>query len=130
MKGNFDEPETWKISAVKGMFLQIIENLLANSFYWLKIQKKLDEGFRPKITIELDRDGNTIAFSDNGPGIAPEDSDSIFQAFFTRKPPGEGKGLGLYISRELAQYHDWQLYLLETPSRKTGRLNTFILDIA
>ena len=40
----------------------------------------------------------SIAFSDTGPGVAPEHMDRIFEPFFTTKPEGEGTGLGLFVS--------------------------------
>jgi signal transduction histidine kinase len=129
LRGNFASGETWRISAVKGMFVQIIENLLSNAFYWLKEEKRADSGFKPALSIEIDPKGKSIIVSDNGPGIAPENKENVFQAFFTRKPAGAGKGLGLYICREIAEYHDWGLHLSEVANKKTGRLNTFILDL-
>lgn len=130
IEGIYGEREKLNVKAVKGMVVQIIENLLTNSLYWLKAEKKVNQSFRPKITIEINDAEKTIAFSDNGRGVAQEEAETVFQAFVSRKPPGEGKGLGLYISREIAEYHDWQLYLLDAPTKKTGRLNTFLLDLS
>ncbi|MGE5617106.1 MAG: sensor histidine kinase [Bacillota bacterium] len=44
-----------------------------------------------------------LAIRDSGPGIAPDCLPRIFDPFFTTKAPGEGIGLGLAISYELAQ---------------------------
>jgi signal transduction histidine kinase len=67
---------------------------------------------------------------DNGPGVDPRRRESIFEPFVTSKPPGQGRGLGLYISRELARYHGWQLYLDDNTGRKRpGRMNMFVLDM-
>ncbi len=39
-----------------------------------------------------------ITFIDNGPGIAPENVETVFDPFFTTKEPGKGTGLGLSVS--------------------------------
>jgi len=68
-----------------------------------------------------------IQVSDNGPGIPRESREDMFQPFVTTKPPGEGKGLGLYISREIAHYHGAELVLSDNRTVHKNRLNTFIL---
>lgn len=42
-----------------------------------------------------------VGISDQGPGIAPEHRDQIFQPFYTTKPAGVGTGLGLDIARRI-----------------------------
>jgi len=116
------------IKAVKGMVIQIVENLIANSVYWLKQQVKYQKGFSPKITITV-ADG-LLSILDNGPGVAPDRREIIFQPFVTSKPIGQGRGLGLYISSELARYHGWDLFLENSIGlSRPGRLNNFILDM-
>lgn len=44
-----------------------------------------------------------IIISDTGPGITEENLPKIFQPFFTTKSPGEGTGLGLFITRSLVE---------------------------
>lgn len=124
----FDKNVKFTIRAVKGMFIQIIDNLLINSIYWLKCQSLLDVNFKPYIHIVIDAQSKTIALSDNGPGIDPTMSEQIFQPFVTRKPAGEGRGLGLYISREIANYHEWSLDVERINTVHSDRYNTFILE--
>ena len=51
----------------------------------------------------------------------------IFEAFWTSKPRGRAKGLGLYISRQLAAYHGAELTLDENKV-KNGHLHTFVFS--
>lgn len=67
-------------------------NLINNSVYWLSVSDRSDR------RILLDRAGDEIVVSDNGPGIDAEDLESLFSLFFTKKARG-GRGVGLYLSR-------------------------------
>ena len=122
-------PAGMMVKMVKGMIVQILENLLSNSVYWLKQQRRLDKGFAPTIEVVVDVKAREIRVTDNGPGIAPERKEEVFQPFVTTKPPGEGKGLGLYISREIAHYHGATLVLSDRPTVHKERLNTFVLKL-
>jgi signal transduction histidine kinase len=44
-----------------------------------------------------------IVIADTGPGIAPEALERIFEPYFTTKRPGEGTGLGLFVTRTLVE---------------------------
>lgn len=120
----------WTIKAVPGMFVQILENCIANSVYWVGMEKKLDPIFSPRITIRLEQSSKSLFFNDNGPGISMDKQEEVFWPFFSTKPPGDGKGLGLYISREIAHYHGVSLGLSPRFTVHEDRLNTFQLDIS
>ena len=120
----------YKIKAVKGMFLQILENLFENSVYWLNIESHRRRRFKPQIKVTVDLGASEVVFCDNGPGIAVERAEKIFEPFVTSKPPGQGKGLGLYISREMAKYHDWNLSLSLDELDEDERLSTFVLEMS
>lgn len=120
---------SFEVYAVKGMVVQILENLISNSVYWLKQQRKAQPGFRPNIVVSINPARKSIAFTDNGPGIEPGRREEIFQAFVTTKPPGEGKGLGLFISQEIARYNGARLYLSDAADIHPDTLNTFILEL-
>ena len=118
-----------RVFMVKGMFVQILENLIANSMYWLKVAKRLDPSFTPRMQITLDKSERVLTLIDNGPGIPVERSDQVFQPFFTTKQPGEGHGLGLYVSKEIANYNGANLALSDDETIHEGKLNTFILEL-
>jgi len=111
--------------------IQILENLIVNSAYWLKQQKRFETaGFEPALTVGIDAEGKRMTVEDNGPGVVVDRRELIFQPFITSKPPGQGRGLGLYISREMAEYHEWKLYMDDKAGRvREGRLNMFVLDM-
>ncbi len=111
------------------MIVQILENLLNNSIYWIQQQKRLDPRFNPYISVVIDTKAKEIRFADNGQGISPNRRDEIFQPFVTTKPPGQGKGLGLYISREVAKYNGGALYLSEEHTAHSNKLNTFVFTL-
>ncbi len=73
-------------------FYPVFVNLIDNSIFWLSDQPQ------PRRVI-LDAVDGSMVISDSGPGIQDRDWESIFEFGFTRKPAG--RGLGLYISREV-----------------------------
>jgi len=117
------------VRAVKGMITQIVENLIANSMYWLKAEEMARPKFEPSLRIEIDAERRILSVEDNGPGVEVDRSEEIFQPFVTSKPPGEGKGLGLYIAREMARYHGCELYLA-APKGRAKVSNIFIFEFA
>lgn len=56
-----------------------------------------------RLTLRLNQcDGHAqVEIEDNGPGVAPELGERIFEPFFSTKPRGEGSGLGLDVVRKL-----------------------------
>ena len=57
-------------------------------------------------------EGIECRVADNGPGVAPEDRERIFDPFYTTKDPGEGTGLGLANALRLAEESGGSLELL------------------
>lgn len=55
-----------------------------------------------------------IAIADNGPGVPETIRNRVFDPFFTTKTVGEGTGIGLAVSRGLAEAHGGTLRLLDS----------------
>jgi PAS domain S-box-containing protein len=79
-----------------GELRQVFTNLIGNAVDAL--------GENGHLTITISDTGNSfrVTVADNGPGIAPENLEKIFEAFFTTK--GEkGTGVGLWVTRGIVQ---------------------------
>ncbi|MGY3135357.1 signal transduction histidine kinase [Bradyrhizobium sp. USDA 4501] len=117
-----------RVKAVKGMVVQIVENLLSNSIHWLNIAKRDRKRLQPHIEVEVRPEaGGSFVFWDNGTGVAKQFSDVIFNAFYTTRGDEGGRGLGLYIARENARHHGGDLYMTPQHAAHEGRLNAFEL---
>lgn len=115
--------DSWEERLEKGQFLQILDNLLSNSFYWLI--NRLDKSVGGVIHVEIDKKKREVRVTDNGPGIPEKLADSVFGQFFTTKPPRDGRGLGLYIAKRLAEENNATLKLAKPDAK--GMHHTFIL---
>jgi signal transduction histidine kinase len=124
IKDNSSSP--FIVRGSRGKLTQVLDNLLLNSGYWVGLaqdQKLIDRG---RITIRLHRPFVTVA--DNGPGVEPSVENSLFDAFVTRKPRGAGRGLGLFIVRQLLEGDDCTIDL--GPRRgQDGRRHEFIMNL-
>jgi two-component system, LuxR family, sensor kinase FixL len=85
---------------------QVMVNLIKNAVEATSRRPK------PQITVATEiRDGFAqLSVADNGPGVDPRIQDRLFRAFQTSKP--QGMGLGLAISRMIAQNHGGDLVLV------------------
>lgn len=129
---NFIKPsKEIKVQVVKGMIVQIIENLISNAKYWMLTRKNTEKSstYSPCITIEITEAPLSIRFEDNGRGISPDNFNRVFQPFFSLKEKNKRRGLGLYIASECAEYNGAVLYLDADKKNEDGRLNTFVLEL-
>jgi signal transduction histidine kinase len=101
--------------------VQIVTNLLSNA-------AKYSPPGTP-IEIEIGRAGGKAAVivRDRGIGFAPELTDAIFDGYRTPEASrmADGQGIGLRLSRRLAQQAGGRLWAVSTPVRGTA----FHLDL-
>lgn len=118
-------PRSVSVRAVKGMVVQVIENLISNSVYWMDIERQRKLSYQPKLTVVLENNPPRIRISDNGPGISPEYADRVFDLFFSLKDKSRRRGLGLFIAREAAEHNGGALTIDRAEKNREGRYTTF-----
>jgi two-component system sensor histidine kinase ChvG len=100
-------PQGYKNYTVLGHELrigQVITNLIENARSFVPEKNG-------RIVVSLSRTARNIIVTveDNGPGIRSENIDRIFERFYTDRPGtenfGQNSGLGLSISRQIAEAH-------------------------
>lgn len=91
-----------------GVVMQVLINLFDNAAYWLETV----DSSRREICVTLDGDRSELVFSDSGPGVDPEDLPYVFEPFYSGKGQ-EGRGLGLYIARQLLERHQYGIAVAE-----------------
>ena len=100
-------PISVKVSLLPYEFSEVIHNLISNACYAVIEKEKLVKNYIPEVLVKTSRtkDGIIIRFRDNGKGIPQKEIEQIFSPFFTTKPTSKGTGLGLYMSKDIVEYH-------------------------
>jgi two-component system sensor kinase FixL len=102
---------------------QVVLNLVRNAIEACRTQE------RPLVQVRTWREGEMALLSvhDNGPGIPEDKLQSLFQAFQSQS--GRGMGIGLAISRAIAQSHMGEL-LVDPGGKGEGAVFTMRLPVA
>ena len=92
------------VRANTGRLKELLENLFDNAI----------EHGGPDVTITVGATDDTDGFyvADDGPGIPPEERESVFQAGYSNA--ADGTGLGLTIVRDVADAHGWSISVEES----------------
>lgn len=100
-----DEPAGEQASALvlgdRARLERVLENLASNAV------KFSPDGGTVRITVRTTDDEVAVSVADEGPGIAPEDQEAVFQPFHRAEGSETvpGIGLGLSIVRQLVERH-------------------------
>jgi signal transduction histidine kinase len=112
-----------ELHADRGRVLQVLDNLVSNAV------KFTPEGGSVHVSVERGAGRVAVEVTDSGIGIAPEDQRRLFERFYRAENAVErqvpGTGLGLYISRAIAEAHEGRL----TVRSEVGRGSTFRLEL-
>jgi signal transduction histidine kinase len=115
-----------KIEADRVALQQVLMNLMLNAIEAMK-----EMGTPGNLTITTQQDENRqilVSVSDTGMGLPPEQTEQIFNAFFTSKP--QGTGMGLPISRSIIESHGGRLWATSNSGPGTTFRFTLPLEAA
>ena len=91
----------------EGPLSQVIRNLIDNARSFSSIST-VD---RPEVRLGVSREGRqaVVTVEDDGPGVPPENLETVFERFYTARPKGAAfgghSGLGLSIARQIIEAH-------------------------
>ena len=91
------DPSRSTVACDQEQITQVLLNLLLNAI------QILPEGGRIEIGIRNQQDGVVLDIADDGPGIAAEHLERVFDPFFTKREGGIG--LGLAVVRQIVSAH-------------------------
>lgn len=100
--------DSFDITMREGSCMQIFNNLIDNAIFWCSRKSETD---KKQIKILINAKEKTVYVSDSGPGIATRYRDKIFDPFFSMKGE-DGRGLGLYIVKEIMDEKNFGIYLV------------------
>lgn len=124
-------PDLPALRARSQQLQQVLLNLLLNARDALVGDGRSSVQPGKEIAIRAEPAGNGVhrmirlSVRDNGPGIAPENLERVFQPFFTTKADRGGNGLGLAVSRGIVQEHGGTLTVRSEP----GEFCEFIVEL-
>ena len=93
---------------------QVFLNIVINAEYFMVEAHK-----QGNLTVSTHKSGDMvrIVFTDDGPGIAPENLKHVFDPFYTTKGVGKGTGLGLSICHGIVSAHGGRIYAESTVAK-------------
>lgn len=86
---------------------QVVRNLVANAV------RAASSPAGVRLSLECDGSDAVMRVVDDGPGIAPELLERIFEKFY--KGPGGGSGLGLAIAQQVTRHHGGSIEVVSRP---------------
>ncbi len=97
------DPGDPRVLGQAGKLEQVVVNLLQNALFESRPGQE--------VFVQTRQEGDQVVLRvrDNGQGLPAEVLPRIFEPFFSTKEPGEGSGLGLFISYGIAREHGGEL---------------------
>ncbi|HTK09665.1 MAG TPA: GAF domain-containing sensor histidine kinase [Ktedonobacteraceae bacterium] len=111
-------PRAVPVSVDRDYIEQVITNYLSNALKYSASDKPI------KVALVVKDTRACVSVQDEGPGIAAEEQELIWESFYqakgnaVRNGSGIGFGLGLFISRSIIEEHGGQVGMHSTPDEK------------
>lgn len=121
------QPKEFFIRMNRGKLTQVFDNLVLNAEYWLKEAIRAEHVSAGEIMVEVD--APLVRVADNGRGVDESVETSLFEPFVTMKRSAEGRGLGLFVCRQLLDSESCDVVLLPERNER-GRMYAFELDLS
>jgi signal transduction histidine kinase len=102
-----------RVLAIESQLVQVLVNLLINAV------DVVSDGGRVDLETRVHDERVELSVCDDGPGVADEDIQRLFEPFYTTKEPGEGTGLGLAISLRIIKRFGGDIDVESTPGERT-----------
>ncbi|WP_434515766.1 PAS domain S-box protein [Dechloromonas sp. ARDL1] len=118
-------PDLPPILADRLMLEQVLLNLMRNGMEAMSGNEEADRLL--SVRVEQGAHELSVCVVDQGCGIAPENRDKLFTAFFTTKQ--DGMGIGLSICRSIVEFHRGRLWADNNTNSYTGRGTIFTFTL-
>ncbi len=118
-------PDLPPILADRLMLEQVLLNLMRNGMEAMSGNEEADRLL--SVRVEQGAHELSVCVVDQGCGIAPENRDKLFTAFFTTKQ--DGMGIGLSICRSIVEFHRGRLWADNNTNSPTGRGTIFTFTL-
>jgi len=102
-------------SISRARLLQILLHLFDNAIDSLTRDAGVSA---PEVRVRIEHDPHGLVIADNGPGVKPEARDLVFRPFFSGH--SNGRGLGLYLVKTLAESSGASVQLVDRPEVLRG----------
>ncbi|MFP5223757.1 MAG: ABC transporter substrate-binding protein [Acidobacteriota bacterium] len=113
-------PQSFPVPCSRTKIGQVVLNILRNAVQ--AMASVADPVVPPRLCIRILPEGDfmRLDIEDNGPGMDEAVRKRIFEPFFTTKGPGEGTGLGMFVSYSIVtEHHGGQLLASSAPGKGT-----------
>ncbi|MDB5453071.1 MAG: histidine kinase, partial [Caulobacteraceae bacterium] len=100
-----------RVAAREGPLSQVFRNLIDNARSFTRLAR---DGGSVRVGIHTEPGRAVVQVDDDGPGIPPDNIETVFERFYTSRPAGAAfggnSGLGLSIAREIVTAHGGRIW--------------------